>query len=759
MQFGDLPIKRQLVRGIFLTSLCVLTISCLVLLSYEIYSYKQSTTRNLSTIADIIAANSTAALVFDDPKLAGETLAGLRAEPEVIAAALYDNTGKLYVTYPTNLAVSSVPASPGPNGVNFEVQSVTLSTAVIQGQNRVGTLFLKADLHEMYRRLTLYAVLLGLVLFGSGVLAYLLSNFFERRISKPLLSLARTAKVVSEQKDYSVRGTKINDDELGYLTEAFNSMLDQIQASHSALRESEARLAGVFNQAGAGIAQCDLTGRFMMVNDRYCEITGHTREELLKMGMQNITHPDDLADSQAALGRLIAGVSTSILEKRYVRANGEVIWARTSVAPLRGASGKVESALAVSQDITERKQAEQELERARDVAERANRAKDEFLAALSHELRTPLSPVLLLSSELASDATLPENIRADFATIAKNVALEARLIDDLLDVTRITRGKLPLDQHPTNVHTVLQDALATVHAELKKKSIILELDLAADHRTVMGDEVRLQQVFWNILKNAVKFTPEGGKITIRTSISADGDTLSIVVSDTGIGITPAELVGIFDAFKQGEHAHQGMSHTFGGLGLGLAISRMLVELHSGSLQAFSRGREQGATFTVTLPLLRGATSNAGVDRTPPRANGSQPTPSSSSRPITILLVEDHEPTRTAVAKLLTRRHYEVKLAATAEEARRLFSRENFDLVISDIGLPDGNGYELMQEMRQRNEAVRGIALTGYGMDQDIAKSEASGFAAHLIKPVRVESLESALAAATAQTTPTQNGEV
>jgi len=758
MQFRDLPIKRQLVGGIFLTSLCVLTISCLVLLSYEIYSYKQSTTRNLSTIADIIAANSTAALVFDDPKLAAETLAGLRAEPEVVAGALYDNAGKLYVTYPTNLSSSDLPASPGASGVDFEMQSVTLSTPVVQGQNRVGTLFLKADLHEMYRRLTVYAVLLGLVLFGSGILAYLLSNFFERRISKPLLSLARTAKVVSLQKDYSVRGTKINDDELGYLTEAFNSMLDQIQTSHLALRDSEARLSGVFNQAGAGIAQCDLTGRFLLVNDRYCEITGHTREQLLKMGMQNITHPDDLADSQAALGRLIAGTPTSILEKRYLRADGEVIWARTSVAPLRDASGKVESALAVSQDITERKRAEQELERARDVAERANRAKDEFLAALSHELRTPLSPVLLLSSELSSDTSLPENIRADFATIAKNVALEARLIDDLLDVTRITRGKLPLDQRPTNVHTVLQDALATVRAELEKKHIALELDLAADQRTVMGDEVRLQQVFWNILKNAVKFTPDGGKITIRTIISADGDDLSIVVSDTGIGITPAELVGIFDAFKQGEHAHQGMSHTFGGLGLGLAISRMLVELHSGSMQAFSRGREQGATFTVTLPLLRGVSTVARAEQPPAPENGTNATPSLANRPMTILLVEDHEPTRTAVAKLLARRRYEVKVASTAEEARRLIRNEKFDLLISDIGLPDGNGYELMREIRQRSGTICGIALSGYGMDQDILKSDAAGFTAHLIKPVRVESLENALATATGQAVSKQNVE-
>lgn len=757
MQFRDLPIKRQLVGGIFLTSLCVLTISCLVLLTYEIYNYKQAATRSLSTIADIISANSTAALVFDDPKLAGETLSGLRAEPEVTAAALYDTAGKLYVTYPSNVDAGSLPTAPAQDGVNFQVQSVTLWTPVIQAQKRVGTLYLKADLHEMYRRLSVYAVLLGLVLFGSGVLAYVLSNFFERRISKPLMSLAQTAKVVSEQKDYSVRGTKINDDELGYLTEAFNSMLEQIQASHLALRESEARLSGVFNQAGAGIAQCDLTGRFLLVNDRYCEITGHKREDLMRMGMQNITHPDDVAESQSALRKLIAGAATSILEKRYVRPDGEIVWARTSVAPLRDAFGKVESALAVSQDITERKRAEQELERARDVAERANRAKDEFLAALSHELRTPLNPVLLLASEAANDPKLPENIRADFATIAKNVTLEARLIDDLLDVTRITRGKMPLEMRATSVHAVLQDAIATVRADVDKKQIALEIDLAAEKQNVLGDQVRLQQVFWNILKNAVKFTPERGKITVQTSTSSDGSELSITISDTGIGISAAEIAGIFEAFKQGEHAQRGMSHTFGGLGLGLAISRMLVELHSGNLRAFSRGREQGATFTVVLPVLKGEDFAAGNESPLPPANISHSSPVIANS-TTVLLVEDHEPTRTALSKLLERRRYAVKVAGTAEEARKLFHEENFDLLISDIGLPDGNGYDLMKEVRERNSATRGIALTGYGMDQDIIKSEAAGFVAHLIKPVRVESLESALATASGSVVRKLNGE-
>jgi signal transduction histidine kinase len=375
----------------------------------------------------------------------------------------------------------------------------------------------------------------------------------------------------------------------------------------------------------------------------------------------------------------------------------------------------------------------------------ASRAKDDFLATLSHELRTPLNPVLLLATEAAGNPLLPEEVRSDFETIAKNVALEARLIDDMLDLTRITRGKLALEMRPADVHVCLQDALAMVHEEIDEKQIALTFKLQADRCVVLGDDVRLKQVFWNVIKNAAKFTAVKGRITIETATLADRGELTVTITDTGIGMTPAELERIFEAFSQGDHATESSPHRFGGVGLGLAISRMMVERHSGSISATSGGRNQGTTFLITLPLLP-ATAHAAAPTNHPRTPAFPPLPVGAGKRRRILLVEDHKPTALALAHLLTRRNYAVVAAGGVAEARAVASRENFELLISDIGLPDGNGYELMTELHGRHGLV-GIALTGYGMEEDVSRSHAAGFVTHLTKPVTVQALDGALSAA------------
>jgi signal transduction histidine kinase len=382
-----------------------------------------------------------------------------------------------------------------------------------------------------------------------------------------------------------------------------------------------------------------------------------------------------------------------------------------------------------------------ELKRAHEEVLAASRAKDDFLAALSHELRTPLNPVLLIASDAAANRDLPPRIRADFDTIRKNIELEARLIDDLLDLTRIERGKILLDKQVLNVHQVLQDAVGQEREEMARKEISLTLKLEAQQALVNGDAVRLQQIFWNLLNNAVKFTPRGGRITVETAV--DQINLSIRFSDTGIGMLPEEVARVFDAFSQGTHAEGENRVRFGGLGLGLAISEKLVEFHSGKIFARSEGRDKGTTFVVELPLAVGAEEppSTANGQTPARA---EPVPAKRNG-IRILLVEDHEPTRTSLARLLVHRMYDVVTAGSVAEARRAANSGDFQLVISDIGLPDGNGYDLMMEFRKRH-AVKGIALTGYGMEHDIIRSKNAGFALHLTKPVGIQSLETALSA-------------
>jgi PAS domain S-box-containing protein len=385
----------------------------------------------------------------------------------------------------------------------------------------------------------------------------------------------------------------------------------------------------------------------------------------------------------------------------------------------------------------EREHVLHQLKRAHTELLAASRAKDDFLATLSHELRTPLNPVLLLASDAMNNRDLPPRIRTDFNTIRKNVEMEARLIDDLLDLTRIARGKIILEKNSINLRSTLQDAIAQVREEMNQKQIGLDLRLKAAHHTVYADAVRLQQIFWNLLKNSVKFTPNAGQIIVETT-SSDNKIL-VKISDTGIGMTPEELAGIFTAFSQGDHA-AGNGHRFGGLGLGLSISQKLTELHSGKIVASSAGRDQGSTFTVELPLAAAAEANGDLAMTkPPQSASAGP----GAKSIRILLVEDHEPTRTTLAGLLARRRYEVAAAATVAEARALAGSRSFDLLITDIGLPDGNGYDLMNELGKKNH-LRGIALTGYGMEHDVARSENAGFDAHLTKPVRIQSLEAAL---------------
>jgi CheY-like chemotaxis protein len=315
----------------------------------------------------------------------------------------------------------------------------------------------------------------------------------------------------------------------------------------------------------------------------------------------------------------------------------------------------------------------------------------------------------------------------------------------MLDLSRIAHGKLALEMRASDVHSTLHDALAMVREEIDEKQLTVTLALNAGRSTVLGDDVRLKQVFWNVLKNAAKFTDARGRIEVETLLQRDDGELVVKITDSGIGMTAAEIARIFEAFSQGDHATQSSPHRFGGMGLGLAISRMMVELHSGSISATSPGRNQGTTFHIVLPLL---TNPEAAHVTPVLTRTATPPPAAGPEQAQrrILLVEDHKPTSITLVHLLNRRNYAVVAAGCLAEAREIASRENFDLLISDIGLPDGNGYDLMTELHGRHGLV-GIALTGYGMDEDVNRSQAAGFITHLTKPVTVQALDGALSVA------------
>jgi signal transduction histidine kinase len=373
---------------------------------------------------------------------------------------------------------------------------------------------------------------------------------------------------------------------------------------------------------------------------------------------------------------------------------------------------------------------------AKGVAERSNKAKDDFLAALSHELRTPLTPVLITAAALREDERLPADIREQLGMMERNISIEARLIDDLLDLTKVSNGRLDFRRELCDAHQLVDFAIEIVRDEARAKGIVIERELIAFRHGLMADPARLQQVIWNLLRNAVKFTPVGGSVSIRTrdeSTPAGENRLRIEVADSGIGIDSERLEQIFLPFDQGGLTSD---HRFGGLGLGLTIARTVVDLHGGRISAQSAGTNCGTTFVVDLPGAVQWQETAVPDVTP--------SPSSGSAALDLLLVEDHESTRQALCRLLKRDGHHVVTASTVADALVAAATRHFDLVISDQALPDGIGTDLMKELRD-TYGLRGIALSGYGMAEDIARSHEAGFITHLTKPVAIAELRRVIA--------------
>ena len=389
------------------------------------------------------------------------------------------------------------------------------------------------------------------------------------------------------------------------------------------------------------------------------------------------------------------------------------------------------TAMALAAGMAERRRAEAALERQKSLVESANRTKDNFLAMLSHELRTPLTPVVLALETL--QARWPdEEANSALEMIRRNVDVESHLIDDLLDITRISKGKLELSMKTLDAHAEVNQAVAMCRAEAEAKKIRVEIGLRAKDHHVVADEARFQQIIWNLLKNAIKFSREKGKVTI-SSTNELPDQLTISVQDHGIGIAPDVIDRIFDPFEQGERSFK---QRFGGLGLGLAIAKSLAQAHGALLVAKSDGANRGATFSLTTRTVRSAPGGPELSETKLRV---------SEGAFRILLVDDHADTCAILEKLLTGHGHRVTAARDMRSALDCAEGERFDLVISDVGLPDGSGMELMTHLKATSR-IPGIAMSGFGTSADIERSLGAGFSEHLVKPITMERLESAIEA-------------
>ena len=644
--------------------------------------------------------------------------------------------------------------------------------------------------------------------------------------------------------------------------------------AEAALRESEERLRAVFQQTEAGIAQVDLTGRFVLANERYGQIVGRPLRELMALRMQDITHPDDLPRNLQLLERSVREGTPFVIEKRYVRPDGSEVWVSNSVSLTRGRDGVPNGVVAATVDITDRRRAEEALreseqharriidntlafigvmtpdgtlteanatalragglrredvvgrkfwdcywwsydprvqdrlkdavasaaagevvrydvvvrmagdsrmpidfmlspvrdgqgsvthlipsgmeiterkraeeerqalleaeQTARAGAERASRMKDEFLATLSHELRTPLNAILGWSQILAGGSRDEEDLAEGLRVIERNARAQTRIIEDLLDMSRIISGKVRLDVQRVDLAELVRLAVETAKPSADAKGVRLQAVLDPGTGPVSGDPNRLQQVFWNLLSNAVKFTPRGGRVQVL--LERVNSHVEVAVIDTGEGIGPEFLPHVFDRFRQADAT---TTRRHGGLGLGLSIVKQLVELHGGSVRVKSPGVGRGATFTVSLPLtVIHPEPNPDVERRHPRgtsASAAVPDACVQISGVKVLVVDDEPDARSLVKRLLEDCQGQVVTAANASEALELVRTQRPDVLVCDIGMPGEDGYALIRRVRalgpDNGGNVPAAALTAYARAEDRVKAVLAGFQMHLAKPV------------------------
>jgi signal transduction histidine kinase len=478
----------------------------------------------------------------------------------------------------------------------------------------------------------------------------------------------------------------------------------------------------------SGIAFIDpASRRFLHANDAFAHMAERFGDVPAGRDITETTYDDVKIAPPGAIERVLTfGTPFQLIEHPLKDKTGMTHFLNINLLRLQGSQETIQGVLYLIEDKTRDVTLRQEL-----IG--ANAAKDQFLALLSHELRSPLSPVIAMVGELEAELPDSKPVREALEVVRRNVELEARLIDDLLDVTRIAKGKLQLSFETICVHQLLQRAYEICREEIAAKNLEAKFHLRATQTYVEGDPARLQQVFWNLVKNSVKFTPEKGQITIET-LNPTPDKIEVRVIDTGIGIEPEKIGKIFNAFEQGQTE---ITRRFGGLGLGLAISKALIDAHGGKIRVESPGKDRGAIFSLELKTVVTPAGTDGERKDQPIRPERELAVVRHRR---VLLVDDHHDTCIGMKRMLERRGYEITIAHSADQAAEKVRTQDFDLLISDIGLPDRSGYDLMREVRL-NKNLPGIALSGFGTEQDVNQARAAGFSEHLTKPINFERLE------------------
>ena len=519
------------------------------------------------------------------------------------------------------------------------------------------------------------------------------------------------------------------------------ALTEELKAQQIALKKSEARFSLLVEANLIGVILASADGTIREANDAFLKMVGYSRQDLQNgvMNWHEMTPPEYSAQDQQIVQELTVSGNSAPFEKQYICKDGSYVPVLIGATPLK------EDELAwvcFVLDLSESKKSETLLRKQAEELSRVNQVKDEFLATVSHELRTPLNAILGYATMLRSRKLDPVKTERALETIERSAKAQNQLINDLLDVSRIITGKLRLNVHPMILVSLIESAIDSIRPAAEAKNISIHSILDPDAGLVSGDSDRLQQVFWNLFTNAIKFTPKGGRVYVQ--LERVNSHVEITVSDTGEGISPEFLPYVFDRLQQADST---TTRVHGGLGLGLAIVRHLIELHGGKVYAYSAGEGLGASFTINLPIMIFRTGSKPVERLHSTVNEATPLMDAISlESLKILIVDDELDAREMLASVLSINGAQVTMAASATDALNIIAQCNSeqlpDLLISDIGMPEGDGYMFIRQVRdlapEKGGRIPAIALTAYARTEDRIKALAAGFQSHVPKPVEPE---------------------
>lgn len=605
MKGNSNTIQQKLINVIMITSGAVTLLTCIAFFTYEVLTFRQSTLRQLSTLGEIISTNSTAALAFDDPKDATEILAALRAEEHIEAACLYNEKGVLFSTYPADLPGSQFPSKPEEFGYRFEKSHLIGFQPVIQGNQKLGTLYIRSNIQALYDRFELYGIIGLLIIVGAFIITFILSKGLQQQVSKPILALAETAKAVSAHQDYSVRAKKLSSDELGLLTDAFNQMLTRIEKQTVELSESEERMRSVLNSAMTAVIVMNVEGQIIDWNARAEKMFGWMREEALNRELADTIIPPTLREAhRVGLKHFLATgqgkVFNQLLELSALHRNGKEFPVELSISRLK--AGDNITFCGFITDTTERKRAEEEiklfnqkleqmvLDRTQEL-EIVNKELESFSYSVSHDLRAPLRAIHGYMNIFAEEyaGKFDDEAKRLTTIIMNNTQKMGRLIDDLLSFSQLGRKELIRTQTSMTqmVHSICEEQKRLEDGR-KIEFIIHELPFA------LVDTVTIRQVWINLISNAVKYTRHKEMTKIEIGFDEGNDQQIYYVKDNGAGFDMLYYDKLFGVFQR-LHSQK----EFEGTGVGLAIVQRIIVRHGGKVWAEAKPNE-GATFYFSL---------------------------------------------------------------------------------------------------------------------------------------------------------------